>query len=578
MVEYKWVALSNTTIGTLMATIDSSIVLIALPAIFRGLNVNPFTSFQYLLWILFGYSIVTATLLVTFGRISDMFGRVKLYNLGFAIFTVGSLLCAITPSQGNLGAIELIAFRLIQGVGGAFLLANSAAIITDSFPANERGKALGINQVAAVAGALVGLALGGILATYDWRLVFLVNVPIGIVGTIWSYLKLKELCTIRRNQKLDIWGNISFGAGLTLILIGMTYGLLPYGSSAMGWSSPFVVASLVIGAGLLVAFPFIERHVAEPLFRLELFKVRAFGIGNIASFLSSMARGGVMIILVVLLQGIWLPLHGYSYASTPFWAGIFMIPMIVGTVIAGPIGGWLSDKHGARILATGGMFIVGSSFIALSFLQSNFAYLSFGTILFIFGVGSGLFQSPNTASIMNSVPPEHRGAASGMRATLQNSAQTIGQALFFTIVIVSLNSTLPGALSLAVTNAGASLQVAKVLSSIPATAALFGALLGYNPIQTMLGTLPHSVISSIPAAAIQKITQPTFFPNAIASPFMNSLREVFIVGAMMCFIAAILSMFRGGKYVYGQTENKPKEKKRAQGRADSDYEIRKKGE
>ena len=558
MVEYKWVALSNTTIGTLMATIDSSIVLIALPAIFRGLNVNPFTSFQYLLWILFGYSIVTATLLVTFGRISDMFGRVKLYNLGFAIFTVGSLLCAITPSQGNLGAIELIAFRLIQGVGGAFLLANSAAIITDSFPANERGKALGINQVAAVAGALVGLALGGILATYDWRLVFLVNVPIGIAGTIWSYLKLKELYTIRRNQKLDIWGNISFGAGLTLILIGMTYGLLPYGSSAMGWSSPFVVASLVIGAGLLVAFPFIERHVAEPLFRLELFKVRAFGIGNIASFLSSMARGGVMIILVVLLQGIWLPLHGYSYASTPFWAGIFMIPMIVGTVIAGPIGGWLSDKHGARILATGGMFIVGSSFIALSFLQSTFAYLSFGSILFIFGIGSGLFQSPNVASIMNSVPPEHRGAASGMRATLQNSAQTIGQALFFTIVIVSLNSTLPSALSLAVTNAGASLQIAKVLSSTPATAALFGALLGYNPIQTILGTLPHSVISSIPATAIQKLTQTAFFPNAIASPVMNSLKEVFIAGAIMCFIAAILSMFRGGKYVYGQTEAKRK--------------------
>jgi EmrB/QacA subfamily drug resistance transporter len=558
MVEYKWVALSNTTIGTLMATIDSSIVLIALPAIFRGLNVNPFTSFQYLLWILFGYSIVTATLLVTFGRISDMLGRVKLFNLGFAIFTVGSLLCAITPSQGNLGAIELIAFRLIQGVGGAFLLANSAAIITDSFPANERGKALGINQVAAVGGALIGLALGGILATYDWRLVFLVNVPVGAVGTIWSYLKLKELCTIRRNQKLDMWGNISFGAGLTLLLIGMTYGLLPYGSSAMGWGSPFVVASLVIGAGLLVAFPFIERHVAEPMFRLELFKVRAFGIGNISSFLSSVARGGVMIILVVLLQGIWLPLHGYSYDSAPFWAGIFMIPMIVGTVIAGPLGGWLSDKHGARILATVGMFTVGSSFIALSFLQSTFAYLSFGSILFIFGIGSGLFQSPNVASIMNSVPPEHRGAASGMRATLQNSAQTIGQALFFTIVIVSLNSTLPSALSLAVTNAGASLQIAKVLSSTPATAALFGALLGYNPIQTILGTLPHSVISSIPATAIQKLTQTAFFPNAIASPVMNSLKEVFIAGAIMCFIAAILSMFRGGKYVYGQTEAKRK--------------------
>jgi len=563
MVEYKWVALSNTTIGTLMATIDTTIVLIALPAIFRGINVNPFSSFQYLLWVLFGYSIATAILLVTFGRISDMFGRVKLYNLGFAIFTVGSILCSITPNMGDLGAIELIAFRIIQGVGGAFLLANSAAIITDAFPANERGKALGINLVATLAGSLIGLALGGILATYNWRLVFLVSVPVGVVGTVWSYWKLKELGTIRKNQKLDIWGNITFGAGLTLILIGITYGLLPYGSSAMGWSSPFVIASIVIGAGLLVAFPFIEQHVAEPLFRLELFKIRAFSVGNIASFLNFMARGGVMIMLVILLQGIWLPLHGYSYESTPFWAGIFIIPLTIGLVIAGPISGWLSDKHGARILATLGMFITGLTFIAFAFLQVNFAYLSFGVILFIQGIGTGLFSSPNMASIMNSVPPEHRGVASGMRATLQNSALIIGQALFFTIMIISLNSSLPGALSLAVTNAGASLQVAKVLSSTPPTAALFGALLGYNPIQTILGTLPHSVISSIPATAIQKLTQTTFFPNAIASPFMNSLREVFIVGAIMCFIAAVLSMFRGGKYVYGQTENKPKEKKRA---------------
>jgi EmrB/QacA subfamily drug resistance transporter len=563
MVEYKWVALSNTTIGTLMATIDATIVLIALPAIFRGLNINPFTSFQYLLWILFGYSIVTATLLVTFGRISDMLGRVKLYNLGFAIFTAGSILCAVTPNQGNLGAIELIAFRIIQGVGGAFLLANSAAIITDSFPANERGKALGINSVASLAGSLIGLALGGILATYDWRLVFLVSVPAGVLGTVWSYWKLKELGTIRHHQKLDIWGNITFGAGLTLLLIGITYGLLPYGSSAMGWSSPFVVASLVIGAGLLVAFPFIEQHVAEPLFRLELFKVRAFSIGNIAAFLNSMARGGIMIMLVVLLQGIWLPLHGYSYDSTPFWAGIFIIPMTIGFVVAGPISGWLSDKYGARTLATMGNVVTGLTFIAFAFLQVNFAYLAFGTILFIMGIGSGLFISPNAAAIMNSVPPEHRGAASGMRSTLQNSAQTIGQALFFTIVIVSLNGTLPGALSSAVTNAGASFQIAKVLSSTPATAALFGALLGYNPIQTILGTLPHSVISGIPAIALQKLTQTTFFPNAISSPVMNSLREVFIVGAIMCFIAAVLSMFRGGKYVYGQTENKPKEKKRA---------------
>ena len=304
MVEYKWVALSNTTLGILMASIDSTIVLIALPAIFRGINIDPFSSFQYMLWILFGYSVVTATLLVTFGRISDIFGRVKLYNLGFAIFTIGSALCYITPNQGNLGAIELIVFRIIQGVGGAFLFANSAAILTDAFPSNERGKALGINQVAFLAGSLIGLILGGVLAVYDWRLVFLVSVPVGVFGTVWSYWKLKELGTIRRNQKIDVWGNITFGAGLTLVLIGITYGLLPYGTSSMGWGSPWVIASLVTGVGLLAAFPFIERRVPEPMFRLELFKIRMFSAGNIASFLGSMARGGVMIMLIILLQGI----------------------------------------------------------------------------------------------------------------------------------------------------------------------------------------------------------------------------------------------------------------------------------
>lgn len=554
MVEYKWIALSNTTLGTMMATIDTTIVLISMPAIFRGININPFSSFQYLLWILFGYSIVTATLLVTFGRLSDMFGRVKLYNMGFAIFTAGSLLCAITPSQGNLGAIELIIFRIIQGVGGAFLLANSAAIITDAFPANERGKALGINLVASFGGSLIGLVIGGVLATYDWRLIFLVNVPFGLAGTVWSYWKLKELCTPVHNQKLDIWGNISFGAGLTLLLIGITYGLLPYGSSSMGWSSPFVIVSLITSAGLLIAFPFIERRVAQPLFRLELFKIRAFSMGNIASLLSSMARGGLMIILIVLLQGIWLPLHGYSFESTPFWAGIFMIPMTTGAGVAGPTSGWLSDKYGARILATVGMLTSGIALIALAFLQINFTYVTFGLMLFIFGLGAGLFLSPNAASIMNSVPREHRGAASGMRATLNNSAQTISLAIFFTIIIISLNSTLPSALASAVTNAGAPLPVAQAFSATPATAALFGAFLGYNPIQTIIGTLPHSIVSSIPITTVQQLTANTFFPKAIAAPFMTALREAFIIGAIMCFIAAVFSIVRGDKYVYGQTE------------------------
>jgi MFS family permease len=554
MVEYKWVALSNTTLGVLMASINTTIVLIALPAIFRGINIDPFSSFQYLLWVLFGYSIVTATLLVAFGRISDIFGRVKLYNLGFAIFTAGSIMLFLTPNQGDLGAMELIVFRIIQGVGGAFLFANSAAIITDAFQPNERGKALGINQVAFLAGSLIGLVLGGVLAIFDWRLVFLVSVPVGIFGTVWSYWKLRELGTIRRHQKMDVWGNITFGAGLTLILIGITYGLLPYGTSSMGWSSPWVIASLTAGVGLIIAFPFIEQHVPEPMFRLELFKIRMFSVSNIAQFLGAMARGGVMIMLIILLQGIWLPLHGYSYESTPFWAGIFMIPMTIGFVLAGPTSGWLSDKHGARLLATMGMFITGVTFIAFAFLPADFAYLTFGSVLFIMGVGNGLFASPNTASIMNSVPPEHRGAASGMRATLQNCGQTMSLAIFFTIIIVSLSNNLPGALASAVTSAGAPSQLAQVFSSTPATGALFAAFLGYNPVQTILNTLPPAVVSAIPAATIQHLTGTTFFPNAISSPFMTALKEAFIVGAIMCFLAAVFSALRGRKYIHGQSE------------------------
>jgi EmrB/QacA subfamily drug resistance transporter len=552
LVEYKWVALSNTTLGTLMASIDVTIVMIALPSIFRGINIDPFTSFQYLMWVLFGYSIVTATLLVTFGRISDMFGRVKLYNLGFAIFTVGSILLFLTPNQGDLGAIEIIVFRIIQGIGGAFLFANSAAIITDAFPANERGKALGINQVAFLVGSLIGLILGGVLAVYDWRLVFLVSVPVGIVGTIWSYWKLKEMGTIRKKQKMDIWGNITFGAGLTLILVGITYGLMPYGVSPMGWTNPWVMASLISGAALLVAFPFIERRVPEPMFRLELFKVRMFSAANFAGFMSAMARGGVMIMLVILLQGIWLPLHGYSYDSAPFWAGIFMIPMTIGIVLTGPISGWLSDKHGARFLATAGMVITGITFIAFALLPANFDYISFALVLFVMGLGSGIFFAPNMASIMNSVPPEHRGAASGMRATLQNCGQTISQALFFTIIIVSLSGSLPAALSSAVTNAGAP-QVASAFASTPAAGALFGAFLGYNPVGTMLATLPSSLVTAIPSTTFNYLTGTVFFPTAISSPFMVALREAFYVGAIMCFVAAICSALRGNKYVHAKT-------------------------
>jgi EmrB/QacA subfamily drug resistance transporter len=546
MVQYKWIALSNTTIGTLMASIDTSIVLIALPSIFNGIQIDPFTSFQYMLWIMFGYSIVTAVLLVTFGRLSDIYGRVRLYNLGFAIFTAGSILLAITPHTGDLGAIELIVFRIIQGVGAAFLFSNSGAIITDAFPENERGKALGINQLSFLAGSLIGLVLGGVLAVYDWRLVFLVSVPVGVIGTIWSYWKLKEQHIARKKQKLDIWGNISFGVGLTLILLGITYGLTPYGPSSMGWTNPLVVASLLGGTAMLLAFPFIERKAADPMFKMDLFKNRSFAAGNVATFLSSLARGGVMIMLVVLLQGIWLPLHGFTYEEAPFWAGIFMIPLTMGVALTGPISGWLSDKHGARTLATTGMIITGISFLAFMILPVNFDYLPFALILFVMGLGNGIFMSPNMASVMNSCPAENRGAASGMRSTLQNVGQTVSQAIFFSIIIITLNASLPSALSSAVLNTGASAEVSAAFGQVPASSALFAAFLGYNPINTIL-TMLGSLASTLPTSTLNVLQESTFFPMAIANPFMSALTIAFIIAASLCFLAAVFSALRGHK-------------------------------
>ncbi|MEM0271392.1 MAG: MFS transporter [Thermoprotei archaeon] len=553
MVEYKWVALSNTTIGVLMASINGTIVLISLPAIFRGININPLTSFQYLLWILMGYNVVTAAFLVTFGRLSDIFGRVRLYNLGFAVFTAASILLSITPNKGDTGALELIVFRIIQAIGAAFLFSNSTAIITDAFPANERGKALGINQIAALAGSLVGLVLGGILAATDWRYVFLVSVPFGLFGTVWSYLKLKDIGVINRNQHIDYIGNTVFASGLILVLLGVTYGLLPYGSASLGWSNPWVTASLAIGVALLAAFPFIERKVKEPMFRLELFRIRAFAAGTLAQLFFGMGFGGVMLMLIILLQGIWLPLHGYSYSSTPFWAGVYTLPMMLGFVVMGPLSGALSDKRGSRFLTTLGLAIVAVSFIALSTLPYNFKYPEFAAILFVMGLGNGLFAAPNTAAIMNSVPREHRGAASGMRTTFQNTAQTASLAIFFTIIIVALTGKLPSALSQAVSQAGAP-QLAPVLEKIPVTGALFSAFLGYNPVGAILSSLPSQLTQTLSPATVATLTGKYWFPETIASPFMQALSLSFYIGAGLTLLGVVISALRGRNVVEGVVE------------------------
>jgi EmrB/QacA subfamily drug resistance transporter len=549
--HYKWVALTNTTLGVLMASIDASIVLISLPAIFNGIHINPLAPGEtnYFLWILMGYMVVTATLLVTFGRISDMFGRVRLYNLGFAIFTVGSILLWLTPGTGNTGALELIIFRLIQGIGSGFLFANSAAIITDAFPANQRGLALGINQIAAILGSVIGLILGGILAYFSWRLVFLVSVPVGIVGTIWAYLMLREVATTSSNHKIDWAGNITFAVGATTLLLGITYGIEPYGGSPVGWGNPMVIAALSIGVILLAAFIWIELHVENPMFQLSLFKIRMFAAGNASSFLASIARGGLQFMLIIWLQGIWLPLHGYSYEVTPLWAGIYMLPLLVGFVFMGPLSGWLSDRFGARLFSTVGMLIQVVGFLLLTVLPANFDYIWFAILLFMLGLGQGMFSSPNTSSVMNSVPADQRGAASGMRATFQNSGSLVSIGVFFSIITAGLAASLPTTLFSGLTQAGVPAAVANKIAHLPPTSALFAAFLGYNPMATLL---PADVLHALPAANQANLLGKSFFPNLISPPFMNGLHGVFYLSAAMCLIAAIASLLRGKHYVYEQ--------------------------
>ena len=553
-IDYKWIALSNTTLGAFMAALDGSIVLIALPAIFRGIGIDPLAPGEtdYLLWVLMGYMVITATLLVTFGRISDILGRVRLYNLGFAIFAVGSILLFLVQGTGNGAALQIIIYRLVQAVGGAFLFSNSTAILTDAFPPGQRGMAMGINQIALLSGQFIGLLAGGLLAAINWRAVFLVSVPFSVGGTIWAYLALHETAKIREHQKLDIPGNVLFAVGLTAVLIGMTYGLEPYGSSTMGWGNPFVVSCLVGGAALLAAFFFVEQRAAEPMFRLELFKIRMFLAGNTAGFLASLARGGLTFMLIIWLQGIWLPLHGYNFEDTPLWAGIYMLPLTAGFFVMGPLSGYLSDRFGARFFSTGGMLLTAAGFGGLMLLPPNFYFPAFAVIIFIVGMGMGMFAAPNTTAIMNSVPAEHRGVSSGMRSTFQNTANTLSITVIFTMVTAGLATRLPAALYNGLTQAGLPSNAAQGVANLPPTAALFAAFLGYNPLGTLL---PSQVLHSLPAAAQAQLLSKTLFPSLLAGPFEQGLRIAFSISVVLSILAALASLLRGKRYIHGQGES-----------------------
>ncbi len=543
---YKWIALSNTTLGTLLATINASIVLISLPAIFRGIGLNPLApgNVSYLLWMLMGYLVVTAVLVVMFGRLGDMFGRVRIYNLGFVVFTVAAVALSFDPFHLGGGALWLIGWRVVQGVGGAMLMASSSAILTDAFPANQRGMALGVNMVAAVAGSFLGLLIGGVLSEWHWKAVFWVGVPVGIIGTIWSLRSLREL-GVRTPGRLDWAGCVTFGVGLTVLLTGITYGIQPYGGATTGWTSPWVLGAIGSGLLLLVAFCFIELHVEQPMMNIRLFRSTSFGMGNLAGLMSSVGRGGLQFMLIIWLQGIWLPLHGYSFESTPLWAGIYMLPMTAGFLIAGPLAGSLSDRYGARPFTVSGMALMAASFIALVMIPVDFNYWVFALLVFLNGLGGGIFTAPNTAAIMSSVPAAERGAASGVRATFFNAGSSLSIGIFFSLMIVGLANSLPGAMSSGLQQQGVSASVAHDVANLPPVGSLFAAFLGYNPIAELLG--PSGALQQ-PGVNTDLLTGKTFFPHLITEPFHSGLVVVFIAAAAMMVIGLIASLFNPGRY------------------------------
>jgi MFS family permease len=550
--HYRWVALSNTTLGMLMATINSSIVIISLPAIFRGIHLDPLEpdNVSYLLWIIMGFLVVSAVLVVTLGRLGDIYGRVKMYNLGFAVFSLFSILLSVDPFTGGQGAMWLIVMRIGQGIGGAMIFANATAILTDAFPADQRGMALGINQVAAIAGSFLGLLLGGLLSEWHWRAVFWVSVPIGVFATIWGYRSLVELGE-RRAAKLDVPGNLTFGIGLTALLVAITYGIQPYGDHSTGWTNPWVLAGLIGGVALLAAFVVVERRVQHPMVSIDLFRIRAFTLANIAGLMASIGRGGLQFMLIIWLQGIWLPLHGYSYESTPLWAGIYMLPLTVGFLAAGPVSGWLSDRYGARLFATGGSLLVAATFVALLAIPIDFAYWAFALVIFLNGIGSGLFSAPNTTAVMNSVPAYERGAASGIRGTIFNSGTSLSIGVFFSLMIVGLANVLPKTLTDGLTSQGVPHDVASEIGGLPPVGSLFASFLGYNPIGSLLG--PSGALDHLPSGNAKTLTGKEFFPHLMSGPFHHGLVIVFVTAALMMVVAAVASWAAGGKYVHDDT-------------------------
>jgi MFS family permease len=547
----KWIALSNTSIAIFIAFANYNMIIIALPQIFNSLRFNPTApdALGYLIWLILGYMIVTSSLVVTFGRISDLKGRAKLYSLGFLIFAISSGMLSTVNGYGGSAVLEMIILRLFQGVGGGLLMVNSAAILTDYFPKNELGKALGLNQVSGLVGGVAGLIIGGVLSVINWRYIFLLDFVVGIIGTLWSFKSLRDIQKPIK-QPLDIIGNVLFALGITLLLISVTYGLLPYGNQQLGWGNPFVITGLTISFLAIGIFVFVERKVKNPMFDLSLFKVRDFSIANFTNFIASMARQGILLMMLVLLQGIWLPLHGVPYSQTPFWAGLYLIPNMLGFAALGPISGILSDRYGSKVFTSLGLFVSALGFFLLSLLPYDFQLWQFFTISFLMGAGMGLFSSPNMADIMASVPVQKRGAASGMRASLQNTASAISVVLYFSVVITGMAITLNSSIESALSSYGIHLNV-----NLPAAVAIFSALLGYDPLSSLTSSLPTSVASHIDT--------PAFFVTAIAPSFMSGFRLMLNISAALLVLSGILSLTRKGVRV-GEMGNRVERTQKAE--------------
>jgi len=431
----------------------------------------------------------------------------------------------------------------VQGVGGAMLMACSAAILTDAFPSRQRGMALGVNQVAAIAGQFLGLLIGGLLSQWDWRAVFWVGVPLGLAGTIWSIRSLVEV-GVRTPARLDWAGTALFAVGFTVVLAAITYGIQPYGGHPTGWTNPWVLGAIALGVLLLVMLCVVELRVRAPMLDIRLFKSKPFALGNLAGLMAAVGRGGLQFMLIIWLQGIWLPLHGYSFESTPLWSGIYLLPMTLGFLLAGPLSGTLSDRFGSRPFAIGGMLLMALTFLALMVIPVNFSFWVFAVLIFLNGLGGGIFTSPNTAAIMSSVPAAERGAASGIRATFTNAGMSLSIGIFFSLMIAGLAKTLPGTLSAGLQQQGVSVADAHRIAELPPVGSLFAAFLGYNPIGELMGDTVNQ-----PGVNSAVLTGKEFFPHLISGPFHAGLSVVFIAAAVMMVIGAAASWVNPGRVV-----------------------------